>query len=175
MRIGRCLVRLGITYWPVREILQAQLGLPDDADAAIVMDRLGDRAILGVALGLDVAGGLHLAARDRLRDAWVGLLDEAVAEHPLVLVVEDVHWAEPPLLELLERTVKDVRGRCSSSRRLDRTSRGAARRNVTALELQPLARDDALRLVAELPESVHSFLLDRAEGNPFFVEELTSR
>ena len=161
----------------MREILQAQLGLPDDADAAIVMDRLGDRAILGVALGLDVAGGLHpLAARDRLRDAWVELLDEAVAEHPLVLVVEDVHWAEPPLLELLERTVRDVRGPLLvvATARPDVAWSGG-RRNVTALELEPLARDDALRLVAELPESVHEFLLDRAEGNPFFVEELTSR
>ena len=176
LRIGRCLsYGSGITYWPVREILQAQLGLPDEADAALVTDRLGEHAILGVALGLDVAGGLHpLAARDRLRDAWVALLDEAVAEHPLVLVVEDVHWAEPPLLELLERTVRDVRGPMLvvATARPDVAWTGG-RRNVTTLELQPLARHDTLRLVAELPESVHAFLLDRAEGNPFFVEELT--
>ena len=176
LRIGRCLsYGSGITYWPVREILQAQLGLPDDADAALVTDRLGDRAILGVALGLDMAGGLHpLAARDRLRDAWVALLDEAVAEHPLVLVIEDVHWAEPPLLELLERTVREVRGPMLvvATARPDVAWTGG-RRNVTTLELQPLARNDAFRLVAELPMSLHAFLLDRAEGNPFFVEELT--
>ncbi len=176
LRIGRCLsYGAGITYWPVREILQTQLELPEDADAELVTDRLGSRAILGVALGLDVAEGLHpLAARDRLRDAWVDLLDEAVAEHPMVLVVEDVHWAEPPLLELLERTVRDVRGPMLlvATARPDVVWTGG-RRNVTTHELQPLARDDAQRLVAELPESLHAFLLDRAEGNPFFVEELT--
>jgi class 3 adenylate cyclase len=106
LRVGRCLsYGSAITYWPVREIVQAHLDLPDDADAAEVTRRLGDRAILGVALGLDVAGELHpLAARDRLRDAWVELIEEAAAEHPVVLVVEDVHWAESPLLELLGGT-----------------------------------------------------------------------
>jgi hypothetical protein len=44
---------------------------------------------------------------------------------------------------------------------------------VTTLELDPLGRDAAQQLVEHLPPSVHGFLLDRAEGNPFFVEELT--
>jgi class 3 adenylate cyclase len=176
LRVGRCLsYGSAITYWPVREIVQAHLGLSEDADPAEVTRRLGDRSILGVALGLDVAGDLHpLAARDRLRDAWVDLLDEAVAESPIVLVIEDVHSAEAPLLELLERTVRDVRGPLLvvATARPDAEWTGG-RRNVTTLELEPLAREAAQQLVGDLPASLHEFLLDRAEGNPFFVEELT--
>jgi class 3 adenylate cyclase len=166
LRVGRCLsYGSARTYWPVREILEEQLG---------AVDPLGDRAILGLAFGLDVAGDLHpLAARDRFRDAWVDLLDEACAPGPVVLLVEDVHWAEAPLLELLERTIRDVRGPLF----VVATARpelewGGGRRNVTAVELEPLSDDAAAELVADLPEHVRELLVRRSEGNPFFVEEL---
>ena len=104
LRVGRCLsYGSARTYWPVREILQEQPGSRRPLD--------GSTPILGLAFGRDVAGDLHpLAARDRFRDAWVELLNEDCARGPLVLLVEDVHWAEAPLLELLERTIRDVRG-----------------------------------------------------------------
>jgi class 3 adenylate cyclase len=166
LRVGRCLsYGSARTYWPVREILEEQLG---------TIDPLGDRAILGLAFGVDVAGDLHpLAARDRFRDAWVDLLDEACAAGPVVLLVEDVHWAEAPLLELLERTIRDVRGPLF----VVATARpelewGGGRRNVTAVELEPLSDDAAAELVADLPEDVRELLVRRSEGNPFFVEEL---
>ena len=163
LRVGRCLsYGSARTYWPVREILQEQLGALDD------------RPILGLAFGRDVAGDLHpLAARDRFRDAWVELLNEACAQGPVVLLVEDVHWAEAPLLELLERTVRDVRGPLL----VVATARpelewGGGRRHVTAIELEPLADEVAAQLVADLPEDVRDLLVRRSEGNPFFVEEL---
>ncbi|MDX6423766.1 MAG: hypothetical protein QOI67_1237 [Gaiellaceae bacterium] len=163
LRVGRCLsYGSARTYWPVREILQEQLGT------------LEDRPILGLAFGRDVAGDLHpLAARDRFRDAWVELLNEASARGPVVLLVEDVHWAEAPLLELLERTVRDVRGPLL----VVATARpelewGGGRRRVTAIELEPLADEVAAQLVADLPEHVRDLLVRRSEGNPFFVEEL---
>jgi class 3 adenylate cyclase len=166
LRVGRCLsYGSARTYWPVREILQEHLG---------VGEQLVDRPILGLALGHDVGGDLHpLAARDRFRDAWVDLLDEACASGPVVLLVEDVHWAEAPLLELLERTIRDVQGPLL----VVATARpelewGGGRRNVTTIELEPLADDDAAQLVADLPVHVRELLVRRSEGNPFFVEEL---
>ena len=165
LRVGRCLsYGSARTYWPVKEILQEHLGV----------DELGDRPILGLALGHDVGGDLHpLAARDRFRDAWVDLLSEACARGPVVLLVEDVHWAEAPLLELLERTIRDVRGPLF----VVATARpelvwGGGRRNVTVVELQPLADDVTAQLVADLPEHVRELLVLRSEGNPFYVEEL---
>ena len=163
LRVGRCLsYGSARTYWPVREILQEHPGA------------LEERPILGLAFGRDVAGDLHpLAARDRFRDAWVDLLNEACARSPVVLLVEDVHWAEAPLLELLERTVRDVRGPLL----VVATARpelewGGGRRHVTAIELEPLDDDDAAELVADLPDDVRELLVRRSEGNPFFTEEL---
>jgi class 3 adenylate cyclase len=96
-RTGRCLAYgSGITYWPLREVLHEHFDLRE-GDPQGARERLRGREILGLALGLDVAGDLHpLAARDRLRDAWFELLEEIAAERPVALLVEDVHWAEDP-------------------------------------------------------------------------------
>src|SRR5207244_2299962 len=98
-RTGRCLpYGRGITYWPLGEMLREHLGILESDSPSDVRRRLGDREILGLTLGLDSAGDLHpLAARDRLHDAWVALLDSLVRERPLVALVEDLHWAEAPL------------------------------------------------------------------------------
>ena len=111
-RTGRCLpYGRGITYWPLGEMLREHLGILESDSPADVRDRLGDREILGLTLGLDTAGDLHpLAARDRLHDAWIAFLDSLVAELPLVALIEDLHWAEPPLLDLIEQLARDVDG-----------------------------------------------------------------
>jgi class 3 adenylate cyclase len=175
-RAGRCLpYGNGITYWPIREVLQEQLGLGGAEPPDAVRRALGERAILGLALGVDVAGDLHpLAARDRLRDAWVSFLDDLVAERPLALLIEDVHWAEPPLLELLERTARDVHGPLlllATMRPEARWSGG--RTSATAIELDPLDRSDSAVMLAALPAPARELVVSRAEGNPFFAEELT--
>jgi tetratricopeptide (TPR) repeat protein len=148
-----------------------------------VLRRLGGRELLGVTLGLDLAGDLHpLAARDRLHEAWIELLTELAAERPVVLLVEDVHWAEDPLLDLLERLARDVAGPLLivATARPDfvdrRSGWGTVRIDATTLWLDPLSSDDAAELVErllsiELPE-VRELVLNAAEGNPFFVEEV---
>ena len=111
-RTGRCLpYGQGITYWPFAEVLKEHLGIRESDSPEEVRRRLGDREILGLTLGLDVAGDLHpLAARDRLHAAWIELASELASERPLVILIEDVHWAEQPLLDLIERLGRDVRG-----------------------------------------------------------------
>ncbi len=69
----------------------------------MIRRRLGGHEMLGLALGLEAPEDLHpLAARDRLRQAWVSFLEELVSERPAVVLIEDLHWAEEPLLDLLE-------------------------------------------------------------------------
>ena len=106
-RTGRCLAYGdAITYWPLGEVLKEHFGILESDPPEVVRERLGGREILGLTLGLDVAGDLHpLAARDRLHDAWIEFLDELAAERPVVMLVEDLHWAEEPLLDLLETLV----------------------------------------------------------------------
>src|SRR2546422_3437666 len=109
-RTGRCLAYgEGITYWPLGEVLKEHLGILDSDPPEVALRRLGGREILGLTLGLDLAGDVHpLAARDRLHEAWIAFLSDLGADQPVVLLIEDVHWAEEPLLDLLERLARDV-------------------------------------------------------------------
>lgn len=184
-RTGRCLAYgHGITYWPLGEVLKEHLGIIDSDSPEVVHERLGGREILGLALGLDVGRELHpLAARDRLHDAWIDLLSELVAERPVVMLLEDLHWAEEPLLDLVERLARDVSGPLfvigtARPELLEiRPSWGGGLRNASQLWLEPLRAEQAAAMVnallaPSLPTSLRDVIVERAEGNPFFVEEL---
>ena len=183
-RTGRCLsYGQGITYWPLGEALKEHLGILDSDPPAVVLERLGSREILGLTLGIDVAHGLHpLAARDRFQDAWVEFLEEVVAERPTVMLIEDVHWAEEQLLELLERLARDTRGplllvATARPELLEQRPGWGARARGTTVALEALSPEDAVRMLDELlggtlPVGLREVVVQRAEGNPFFVEEL---
>ena len=184
-RTGRCLsYGQGTTYWPLGEVLKEHLGLLESDPPEVQIRRLGERPILGLTLGLDTAGDLHpLAARDRLHGAWVEFCEELAADRPAVLFVEDLHWAEEPLLDLLERLAEDVRGPLlvlgtARPELLELRPGWASRRTAgTLVELEPLSTEESGRLLeallaAELPDQIKSVVVEKAEGNPFFVEEL---
>jgi class 3 adenylate cyclase len=182
-RTGRCLAYgQGITYWPLAEVLKEHLSILESDSPEEVRRRLGEREILGVTLGLDVAGELHpLAARDRLHQEWVSFLSELTRERPAVLLVEDVHWAEQPLLDLIERLARDVRGPLLllTTARPDFVDGHAGwhgRIDNETVWLEPLSEENAGslvdRLAGALPASVRDLVVERAEGNPFFVEEV---
>ena len=177
-RTGRCQsYGRGITYLPIGEIVREHFGLLESDAPDTVQRRLGGRAILGLTLGLEAPPDLHpLAARDRLREAWVAFVEELVAEHPAVVLVEDLHWADDALLELLEAALDDVRGPLL----LLATARPEfvyGRGHGETVLLEVLSESDASRMIDELipavlPASVRAVVVERAEGNPFFVEEL---
>jgi class 3 adenylate cyclase/tetratricopeptide (TPR) repeat protein len=184
-RTGRCLAYGdGITYWPLGEILKEQLGILDSDPPEEIRKRLGEREILGLALGLDVAGDLHpLDAREQLHHSVVEFVEELSAERSLVMLVEDIHWAEEDLLDLLERVVRDARGPVvllATARPELLTRRrgwGAGRRNATTIWLEPLRSEATSRLLGELlsielPAAIEELVVEKAEGNPFFLEEL---
>ena len=177
-RTGRCQsYGRGITYLPIGEIVREHFGLLESDAPDAVQRRLGGRAILGLTLGLEAPPDLHpLAARDRLREAWVAFVEELVDEHPAVVLVEDLHWADDALLELLEAALDDVRGPLL----LLATARPEfvyGRGHGETVLLEVLSESDASRMIDELipavlPASVRAVVVERAEGNPFFVEEL---
>ncbi len=183
-RTGRCLsYGQGITYWPLGEVLKEHLGILDSDPPAFALERLGSREILGLTLGLDVAQGLHpLAARDRFQDAWVEFLEEVVTERPTVMLIEDIHWAEEQLLDLLERLVRDTRGplllvATARPELLEQRPGWGARVRGISVALEALSPEDAVRMLDELlggtlPRGLGDVVVERAEGNPFFVEEL---
>jgi DNA-binding SARP family transcriptional activator len=181
-RSGRCLAYgAGATYRPLADVLREHFGLRETDPQAELRRALGARPILGLTLGLDVPGDVHpLAAREQLHEAWVQLLSELARQRPVAVLIEDLHWAQGPLLELIERLATDVSGPLllvTTARPDLWEAQPWWGRSATAVELAPLAAGDAARLLDDLagrelaPELRHA-VLERAEGNPFFLEEL---
>jgi class 3 adenylate cyclase len=183
-RTGRCLsYGTGTAYWALGEVLKEHLSLLESDPPEVALDRLGTREILGLTLGLDVARDLHpLAVRDRFQDAWAEFLTDVVADRPAVVLMEDLHWAEPQLLDLLEYVLGSVEGpllviATARPELLERRPGWGARAGGELIELDPLTGRDADRMLDEmfeggLPAELSELIVERAEGNPFFVEEL---
>ena len=186
LHTARCLPHgRGVAYRPLAELLRAELGPAGGETPESALARAGADPILGVTLGLDAPPDVHpLEVRDRLAEAWTTLFARLAGERPLVVVFEDLHWAQDALLDLVERLHTDVRGPAllvGTARPelfADRPAWGR-HADATTLWLEPLPREDAERLLElvtceaeELPPTRRSEVLDRAEGNPFFLEEL---
>ena len=180
----------GVTYWPLAEMVKSAAGITDDDPLEVAREKLieccGDESIaelLGLASGvLEAVEG----ERGQPEIAWAAreFVDELAHVQPLLLVFEDIHWAEEPLLELIDHLAQWVRERAllivclARPELLDvRPGWGGGRIRSTAIELEPLPRDESERLAdalledAHLPGNVRTHLLDKTEGNPLFVEE----
>jgi class 3 adenylate cyclase len=180
LRTGRCLsYGQGVTYWPLGEVLKEHFGILDSDRPETIEERLGGRQGLGFTLGLAPPVDMHpLLVRERLQDDWVEFLQEIVAERPVALLVEDLHWAEEELLGLLETLAERVRGpllllTTARPELLDRRPTPAG----TIVHLDAFGATDTAALIdallgSECPADVRELITTRAEGNPFFVEEL---
>jgi predicted ATPase len=190
---GRCLpYGDGITYWPIVEMLtrraevtehdgpeevRAKLGrlaggTPDDP---AVVDRLAQ--LLGVAGVAASTEEMHWAVRT--------LLERLARERPVVVEIDDLQWAEPTLLDLLEHLARRVVGvplllLCSARDELSegRPDWGEDLEDATTIRLEPLAEDDAEELVRELLAGVSGAVAERIAASagrvPLFVEHLVA-
>jgi class 3 adenylate cyclase len=175
-RLGRCLsYGRSVTYSPLADVLRQELGLRDEDPA---LESLAGREILGLTLGLDVAGELEpRAAALALQDAWVRLVSEIGARGPAVLVLEDLHWAMAPLLELLARVLSEATGPVLILGTTRPEPEGLPKGET--LTLEPLGSGEAADLIdralgAPLEPAGRDVVVRHAEGNPFFLEELLS-
>jgi len=183
-RTGRCLsYGQGITYWPLAEVLREHFGILEGDSSEAVLRRLRAHPFLGLTLGLAVGDGVHpLVARERLHDSWLQLFDDQVAQRPIVLLIEDVHWSEDDLLKLLSMLLNHVGGPLllltTARPEIHDVHPGwGSERGATVIRLEALGDRNTGELIeellgVELPESLRAALVERAEGNPFFVEEL---
>jgi class 3 adenylate cyclase len=202
---GRCLpYGDGVTYWPLAEILKTTADVNDDDPADTVIARIDDLlsslpedaqerrrtvAALAYTIGVEVAGTPIDAleprrVRHEIHAAWRTFFSWLSADGPTLAIVEDIHWADPALLDLLEDLVDRVDGPlllvCPTRPELRdrRPGWGGGHRDATSLSLDPLSRDEADRLVSlllaveGLPPASHAQILERGEGNPFFLEEI---
>ena len=190
---GRCLsYGQGLTFWPLREIVAELAGtedghspdevltgltrlLPADDDRATVAERVA--GALGVMDSTAYPEDTFWAVRK--------LLEAVASERPLVVVLDDVQWAEPTFLQLIEYLPMAIGSRPVLLLVVTRPELFDVRPNFAQglpgarrIDVQPLAEADCLALVEQLvgEPGVAKDLSDRvavsAEGNPLFVEEL---
>jgi class 3 adenylate cyclase/tetratricopeptide (TPR) repeat protein len=202
---GRCLpYGTGITWWPLMEVIQSDLAVTSAASRADVLarldtrldtlfaderDRVRVRGPLSVLLGLveasdampDVAGPQVSA---ELGSAFGDYLDAIALRSPVVVVVDDLQWAEAPAIEV----IRDVFTRAvdvplvivciARPELLDQHGGwGSGIANSTVIVLEPLNEQETRTLIARLldidgmPEELRAAIVARAEGNPLYCEE----
>jgi class 3 adenylate cyclase/tetratricopeptide (TPR) repeat protein len=203
---GRCLsYGEGITYWPVTEIFKSAAGIIQNDDRDTVAARLGTfleslatedtDELRTIASALSNLIGISTTPRGTYATSEISqaelhwgirrALQLLAAERPVAIVVEDLHWAEPTLLDLLsyidsEEIDAPIALVCSARPELDETAPGflgSGGRRLT-VELQTLDAEQAGALIADLTGDpalattpFAAALIANAGGNPLFLEE----
>jgi class 3 adenylate cyclase/tetratricopeptide (TPR) repeat protein len=191
---GRCLpYGDGITYWPVSEMVRQAAGITPEMGALEAIGQLvassPDTAVsdrLAFAIGLTRDSPAAGSGIDR-EIAWAfrRWVEAQTARSSLLLVFEDIHWAEPAMLELIEYLATWSRDApvlivCLARPELldKRPGWGSGRFQSSRITLEPLNRKESFALIEALltvdglPDRLRSEMIERADGNPLFVEEL---
>lgn len=184
---GHCLSSgEGVTFWPLREIV-LQAGGGGDEDALIRSLVSDDDAEFVAEQPAGAAGSTAAPARPEAVFPAVRRLFESWArERPLVVVVEDVHWAQPTLIDLLEYLAGAIEGPvllvCLARPEFleQRPAWGDGSEGFDLLLLQPLSADQAEQLIADrsfdtaLPSETVRRIAETAQGNPLFLEQMVA-
>lgn len=209
---GRCLpAGEGVTYWALSEILReacgAGLGESAGAAARSLVERIGRvlaplalpdadvtetiaalAATAGIEVGDETIAGLEpKGVAEAMARGWPRFLSALAASGPMIVVVEDLHWAGDQLVELLERIIVRTAGPVlfiatarpeAGGRRL---ALGAGGVEITSLALSPLddrqsaALVDGLLGAGDVAPDLRAEIVERADGNAFFLEEIVRR
>ena len=208
---GRCLAAgRGITYWALGEILRSAFDITLDDPAEAAGDKLRDGVrdalthvgatddeVQLTTYALAATAGLSFpesplqrmepqVVGEHIARAWPRLVTALAAHGPLVLVFEDIHWADDRLLEMLHALAVRSLGPVMlvTTARPDRPDVLALAERTPGAEtiwLDALSEAESEELVtgllsgAELPSKLRGQIFGRAEGNPLFLEELVGR
>jgi len=209
---GRCVsIGQSISYWPFLDILRAYFGLAEDDDESTrahklkvsitqLMPQAADEALpllgnlLSIKFGDELDDRLKSATPEQVRYQTLmrlrDMFETLAKEHPLLLILEDLHWADDLSLDLISLLMDELANtplmllcvyRPEKEHRAWQLSDQAWRKCVdryTELRLNPLSTTESRQLVESLleienlPEGVKEAILTRSEGNPFFIEEV---
>src|SRR3954468_21554122 len=184
----------GVSFWAVAEMVKAQTGIEendppdvcagkvrvsveqlvaDDAERDWVIDHLLP------LVGVDQRGGVGDSA-----PAWRVFFESLAERRPLVMVFEDMHWADDGLLDFIDHLVDWATGvpilviATARPELLDRRQAwGGGKLNVSTIALTPLSDEEAAQIIhgvldqAALPAQTQQALLERAGGNPLYAEQ----
>jgi class 3 adenylate cyclase/tetratricopeptide (TPR) repeat protein len=183
--IGRGVADGGSAYGPLVEVLR-QLGAGDDGGRfESELDALpdGPRVARAAAALVDDSGAATTA-----EVAWVGrrMATALAARQPLVIVLDDLHWADPLLLDVVAELVDPplaapvfVLGTGRPELAVDRAGWLASMPSLKVIRLQPLGPEDTARLVterlaADASDAQRQRIVEAASGVPLFVEQLAA-
>jgi class 3 adenylate cyclase/tetratricopeptide (TPR) repeat protein len=184
---GRCLpYGRGHTYWPVSEIFRQAAAIPDDDTPEQAVARLSTLFPESQEITDRVASAIGLSsAQYPPEELFWGIrkaFESLAADGPLVTVFEDIHWAESTLIDLIEHVVGTVKESplivlCAS--RPDLLEQRPGWEVHELLRLEPLSEDESQRVIenvlgAEVAARISGRVIEAAEGNPLFVEQLLS-
>jgi class 3 adenylate cyclase len=187
---GRCLpYGEGITFWPVGEVLKAAAGITEEDAPEQMREKLaslvgGAEEAEPILQRMEGVLGLADAASSPVEIFWAvrRLIEGLAADRPVVLVFDDVHWAESTFLDLVEYLATSSRDAPILVLVMGRTELlelrpGLAGITTDSLSLEPLSGSETRSLVenllggGELDPAVAEHVLAAGEGNPLFVEE----
>jgi class 3 adenylate cyclase/tetratricopeptide (TPR) repeat protein len=200
-----------MSYWPFKEILRQYAGITEDDGDAKAWEKFETKITglyptgsdeilpcLASLLGLEVKGELgknlkYLDGESMGRQVYLSsrrFFERLASTRPLVLVFEDLHWADESSTLLIEHLFPLVHRvpilLCGVSRpevnapaaRLQETALREYERRYTDIRLNPLSPTECTQLmdnlleIENLPGRVRQVILHKAEGNPFFLEEI---
>jgi class 3 adenylate cyclase/tetratricopeptide (TPR) repeat protein len=191
---GRCLpYGEGITYWPVVEVVRQAAGLSDTDTADEtrrkllgLLDREEDGPLVAERVA-QLLGATTGTASEEIPWAVRRLLEALARDRPLLLIIDDLHWGESRLLDLIEYVADWVRDSpillvgLARPELLDvRPGWAGGKLNATSILLEPLTEDEATSLISNLlgrvdiEDTARRRITEAAEGNPLFVEETVS-
>jgi DNA-binding SARP family transcriptional activator len=190
---GRCiqLIGSGLPYLPVVDALRPLCGAPQLTELVPDLREL-PRLVAGLVDGAPPPSEeeTRAASRVRLFSEVLAVVDRLSTDDVVVLVLEDLHWADESTLDLVAYLAHAVPGRrvlFVASYRSDEAGTGerlqvfvtglAGAPEVTTRQLEPLSRDEVATIVAAgggdgLSQAMSEAILVRAQGNPFFAHEL---
>src|SRR5918994_4761778 len=180
----------GVSFWALGEMVKSQAGILESDDAEAAGEKLAS-AVSGVLGEPEEArwvvrhlrplvglGRTQSAGREEAFTAWRRFFEALAEQRPLLLVFEDVHWADDGLLDFVDHLVDWTAGvpllviRTPRPELLDRRPGwGGGKRNALAVSLTPLSDEEITELLRSLGSDVRETLLARAGGNPLYAEE----
>jgi class 3 adenylate cyclase/tetratricopeptide (TPR) repeat protein len=193
-RRGRCLAYGNTSYSALADAIKAQCEIFEDdpadvaakkADAA-VRELFGDESVAPQIGALAGSGESRAFSREDLFEAWRRFLERLAARYPLVLVLDDIHWADAGLLDFIEHVADWAQGPIMvvATARPElfetRPTWGGGKRNVASIYLDPLSAEEGEAMLDDLlpgdvaPE-LKAMVVERSEGNPLYVEEIVRK
>jgi tetratricopeptide (TPR) repeat protein len=188
---GRCRSYGNVSYSALADAVKSQCGIREDdppeavaaKTAAAAEELFGDASLAPGLESLVAAVPGPALAREDLFDAWRRFLEALATGGPLVLALEDIHWADEGLLDFLDHAADWAEGpllllAAARPELLElRPTWGGGKRNYAAIYLDPLSPGETGAMVEDLleapaPADLLRFVVERSEGNPLFGEEI---